>query len=245
MGRLATVNEIIRDTAGEIGLPLEVEFPYDSQDPNFIQLRVLLNTACQELVEKAEWQVLKKTYKIVTQSTDTGVYDLPEDFSRMINQTGWEYTNRMEVGGPLTSQQWAYLRGRNLVSQTIYTTFRLSDNKLEVYPQPPPNGLDINFEYISRNFAVDNLEFENPKDRIEQGQQYILFEPVLVRTVLRFKFLSAKGFDASGVAMELRNLLDSRSGKDTGGQILSASNRLGRYPFLDIYRNTADTNYGL
>jgi len=31
-----------------------------------------------------------------------GTYDLPADFNYMIDQTGWDRTNRVSIGGPLS-----------------------------------------------------------------------------------------------------------------------------------------------
>lgn len=245
MARLEKVNSILRGVIGEVGLDPSDANPYGSVDPNFIQLRILLESACQELVELHPWQILKKEHQILTTSADSGTYDLPSDFCYMIDQTGWERTNRLALGGPLTSQEWAYLKGRNLVSSTIYACFRFTDNKFDLYPTPVPNGLDINFEYISRNFAVANLDRDQPTDTLTDGGQFLLFEPILIKKFLKAKFLEAKGFDASAAKLEFENMLGSRTGKDTGGTVLNAGRGGSRFPYIDPYRNTADTNFGV
>jgi len=245
MARLATVNGIIRAVAGEVGLDSTVQDVVASKDPNFQQLVVLLNSACQELVELFPWQILLKDYAYVTLDTDTGVYDLPDDFCYMVDQSGWERSNRMPLGGPLSTQQWNYLAGRDLVSSTIYVNFRMVTNKFEIYPQPVPAGLNINFSYISRNFAATNTDLDIPSDNITEGSQFILFEPILIQKFLKCKFLEAKGFDSSAARNEFENMLGSRTGKDTGGQVLNVGGPQVGYPYLDAYRNVADSNYGL
>lgn len=245
MPRLSTVDQIMTEVAGEVGLDPSVSNPKSSQDPNFQQLAVLLNSACQEMVELHPWQILQKQKQYITSSSDSGIYDLPDDFAYMIDQTGWEHTNRFPLGGPLTTQEWNYLAGRDLVSSTIYASFRMITNKFEIYPQPVPDGLDINFSYISRNFAASNLDLEVPSDNITEGGQFLLFEPILIKKFLKAKFLEAKGFDASAARNEFENMFGSRTGKDTGAQILSVGGPRVGYPYLDTYRNTPDTSYGV
>jgi hypothetical protein len=242
MARLASANDIINRVAVECGL-LKDPNPVGSSDESFIQLTELLNAAGQELVELHPWQILVKEHQITTSSSDTGIYNLPDDFSYMIDQTGWERSNTVPLGGPLSAQDWTYLKGRDLVSQTIYACFRLTDNKFNIYPQPPQNGWDINFEYISRNWvkSVGGVE----SDKVNSGSDFVLYEPILIQKLLRVKFLSSKGFDTAAAVIEFENMFSSRTGKDEGAPILSAGNNARGYPYLDTYRNTGDTNYGV
>ena len=243
MARLYIANDIINRVAVEVGL-LSVADPLSSVDETFIQLSELLNAAGQELVELHPWQTLVKVFSLTTADTDSGTYELPADFSYMIDQTGWDRSNRVAIGGPLSAQDWSYLDGRDLVSQSIYASFRLVDNKFDLYPQPPPDGLDIRFEYINRNWAQEQGTGD-PKDLVTVGSDIVLYEPILIIKLLKVKFLQAKGFDTSAASLELENIFNSRTGKDTGASILSASNNSRGFPYLSPYYNTADTGYGI
>jgi len=212
-------------------------------DENFIQLTGLLTSAGQELVELHPWQILVKEFALTTTDLDTGTYDLPDDFCYMIDQTGWDRTNRVAIGGPLSPQQWTYLKGRDLVSQTIYASFRLVDNKFDLFPQPPPVGLQVSFEYISRNWVL--LSDQSYADEIQNGTDTALFEPILIVKFLKAKFLEAKGFDSTAARAELQSMFDSRTGKDTGAPILSASGTGRGFPYLSPFYNTGDTGYGI
>ena len=243
MARLYIANDIINRVAVEVGL-LSVSDPLSSVDETFIQLAELLNAAGQELVELHPWQVLTQVFQLTTADTDSGTYDLPDDFSYMIDQTGWDRSNRVAIGGPLSAQDWSYLDGRDLVSQSIYASFRLVDNKFDLYPQPPPDGLDIRFEYISRNWAQEQGTGDK-KDMITNGADIVMYEPILIIKFLKVKFLQAKGFDTTAASLELENIFNSRTGKDTGAAILSASNNSRGFPYLHPYYNTSDTGYGM
>jgi hypothetical protein len=240
MARLATANDIINRVAVECGL-LKDPSPVESSDESFVQLTELLNAAGQELVELFPWQILVKQHQIVTQDGDSGVYDLPDDFSYMIDQTGWERSNTAPLGGPLTAQDWTYLQGRDLVSSTIYASFRLDENKFHVYPQPPQSNWDINFEYISRNWMKSGAV---EGDILVTGADTVLYEPILVQKFLKVKFLSARGFDTAAAVIEFENMFNSRTGKDRGAAILSAGGYSRGFPYLDTYRNIGDTGYG-
>lgn len=251
MARLSTANDIINRVAVEVGL-LKVSDPVASLDETFIQLVELLNAAGQEMVELHEWQVLRGKYAVLTGTTPPadpstpGTFDLPDDFSYMIDQTGWEHSNRVAIGGPLSAQDWTYLEGRDLISQSIYASFRLVENQFDIYPQDPvPDGLDIHFEYISRNWIRVQSDPVTPSDIITTGSDIVLYEPILIIKFLKFKFLAAKGFDTLDALEDFRTIFNGRTGKDVGAPILSASNNSRGFPYLHPYYNTADTGYGL
>ena len=244
MARLSTANDVMNRVATEIGLPKSTD-PVSSSDETFIQLRGLLDSAGQELVELNQWQILEREYSFTTVEGDTGEYDLPDDFSAMIDQTGWDRTNNLPIGGPLSSQDWAYLVGRDLVSQTIYASFQLQDNKLQLFPQPPPEDLEVSFSYLSRAWLASGTDMTNRFDTIQTGSDIVLFEPILIVKFLKVKMLEAKGFDASAARLEFDTVFDSRTGKDSGAAVLSASGGTGGMPYLTPYRNVGDTGYGM
>jgi hypothetical protein len=241
MARVSTANAIINRVAVEVGLLRDAN-PFGSSDESFIQLSELLNAAGQELVEMHPWQVLVQPFDVTTQDTDSGTYDLPDDFSYMIDQTGWDRTNNVQIGGPLSAQDWSYLKGRDLVSQSIYASFRLVDNKFDLFPQPPPTGLNVSFEYISRNWVAPT---ENTRDDIvTNGNDTVLYEPIMAIKFLKLKFLSAKGFDIGPALAEFELIFNSRTGKDEGAAILNASNTGRTFPYLNGYYNVGDTGFG-
>ena len=104
---LAPANEILNRVAAEVGLA-PVSDPYASTDSNFIQMKYLLNSAGEELSIAHQWEFLNKTFSFTTASTDTGSYDLPDDFLSMVQQTGWDKSTRTPLAGALSPQEWAY-----------------------------------------------------------------------------------------------------------------------------------------
>jgi hypothetical protein len=76
------------------------------------------------------------------------------------------------------------------------------------------------------------------------GSDIVVYEPILIQKLLKVKFLEAKGFNSESARMEFETVFLSRTGKDEGSGILSASDTHSRYPYLTPYRNMRDSGYG-
>jgi len=243
--RTATAEKIINRAATELGLA-SVADPFASDDPNFIQLVALLNAVGEELCSAYQWEFLTQSHQIVTSSLDSGDYDLPTDFLYMIPQTGWERTNNFPVSGPLSAQDWTYLLGRNLVSTTIYASFRIQAGLFSIFPRPVVDGLDINFEYQSKNWVIDNTTPPGVyTDECLQASDTVLFDKNLATRYLKVKYLEAKGLDATAATDDFTQVFSFLTNIEKGvGEIISAGSRRRGFPYLD-YRNLPDSNYGL
>lgn len=243
MARFITADEALNRVIAEVGLA-PVAAPYSSADPAFVQMQYLINTAGAELLEEFPWANLVRSHQILTQLGDSGSYPLPEDYAYMIDQTGWERAENVPLFGPLSAQQWTYLLGRDLVSYTIYASFRLFDNTFNLFPQPPATSMDVNFEYISRNWVKAGNQADTFRDQIQVGSDIILYPPILITRLLKARFMQSRGFDTTGSMAEYQNALQSWKGKDNSAPILNQGNRGWTYPYLDGLRNTPDTNFG-
>lgn len=244
MPRQETASTIINRVAVEVGLSSDSD-PVGSSDQNFIQLTSLLNAAGMELLELHPWQVLRNVTTFTTDAdVDTGVYDLADDFGYIIPQTMWDRTNDVPVEGPMSAQDWAELDGLSTASSTIYAKFRLVDNKLELYPQPPPDALAIRYEYISRWWVQESGESAGNTDVVDANGDTILLDPLLVIKFLKVKWLEAKGFNASAARLEFENIFLSRTGRDESAGILNCGSGGRGVPLLNAWRNVGDTGYG-
>jgi hypothetical protein len=239
---LTTANNIINRVAAEIGL-LPEENAYASSDPAFIQMKYLLNVAGEELLMATEWELLTKEHSFVTQQGDSGDYPLPADFFSMINQTGWDRTENVPLMGALSPQQWQYLLGRDLVSQTIYASFRLNEGLFKLFPQPPPTGLDIHYEYVTKNWVQDGTNLTSYKDEITSGADIPLYDKTLISRYLKVKMLEAKGFDSTKAQDDFNQVFSFLTGRDKSPPTLNAGGG-GGFPYLDSFRNLPDTGYG-
>jgi hypothetical protein len=241
MARFETANALINRAAVEVGLNADND-PVASPDETYIQMQALLDSLGQELVNLYDWPILVRTLTIDTQADDSGVYDLPDDYDHMINQTAWDMNNTVPVTGPLSPQQWQYLEGTNLVSQSLYASLRQFDNKLEVYPQPAPPTI-ITLEYISRNWVMEQGQTVPNLDSVSTGSDFVMFDPLLVVKMLKLKYLQAKGLPAQDAAMEFDTMLQARMSKAQGAPMLNAGRSMRGYRYINGW-NAPDTGYG-
>lgn len=237
------VNDLLNRVAAEVGLT-PVADPWADQSQHFQQMRYLLQTAGEELTLGHVWEWQQASHQITTQELDVGNYDLPDDFLQMIDQTGWERSQNVPLFGPLSAQDWTYLLGRDLVSSTIYASFRIKEGKFSLFPQPPPQGLDVNFEYQSKNWVSDGQPTPTLTDTVTSGSELVLFDRTLITRMLKLKWLEAKGFDTSKPQDDFNLIYGSLTGKDKGAEILSAGRGNRGVPYLDTYRSTPDSGYG-
>jgi len=239
-----TANAILNRVAVEVGFDPDSD-PYASSEQHFRQMTYLLQTCGEELALAYQWEILNKAYQVTTQDTDSGNYPLPQNFHYMIPQTGWERAENVPLFGPLSAQDWTYLLGRDLVSYTIYASFRIKDGQFSIFPQPPPNGLDINFEYQSQDWVQDGDDPDVQKATVEQGNDVPLYDRTLITRMLKLKWLEAKGFDTTAPQADFNQVFGFLTGKDkAGGEIISAGGRRVGFPYLNGFRNTPDTGYG-
>ena len=119
------------------------------------------------------------------------------------------------------------------------------DGKLDLFPNPPPDGMEISFEYVSRSWLAEEGQTEATLDTITSGTNVCLLNPLLSIKFLKLKFLQAKGFDYAAAAMEFDTLFSASIGKATGAQVLSASRRRSGMRYITPYGNTTDTGFGI
>jgi hypothetical protein len=242
-------SQILNRVAAEVGIA-PIESPFASQDPFFIQLRYLLNTAGEELMQAYPWELLVREHQIQTAAGDTGDYDMPADFGYILNQTEWDRTNNIAMGGPLSAQEWTYLKGRDLAQNTLYASFRIAQGKFTIFPEPPPApnagyaGLDLNFEYISSSWVWNGAEV-NPeyKQAVTEPSDVPLFDKTLITRALKVKYLESGGFDTTKAQADYNQIFAFLTGNDKGAPVLNAGRNGRGYPYISSY-NTPDTGYG-
>jgi hypothetical protein len=250
LNRFQTAGDLINRVAISIGLN-SVTDPFSSADPAFIQLCTLATECGQELVQNNAWQKLMAKKSFVTAVGDTGIYDLPDDFAYMIDQTGWQQGTpgaAYPLLGPASPQMWSYLVASQLYSVTIYAWFRVKEGKLNLWPQPPPVGIPIGYEYISRGWALDASSIPAAPvivDNLTETGDTVLFEPILFIKKLKLAWLQAKGFDTTKAQDEFIASLDAWMAKDAPAPVLNLTGRNQfNYRFLNGQTNIPDTGYG-
>lgn len=237
-----TANDLLNRVAVEVGLD-QVSDPVASTEKEFIKLAAMLNIAGEELSQNYPWEFLVKEHSITTVAADQE-YDLPSDFLYMVNQTGWERTQSNPLSGPLSPQDWQYLAGRDLVSSSIYTSFRINEGVFKVYPDPIPADLEITFEYVSRNWVLDGDTGNTYKDSVTQGSDTPQFDRVLLTRFLKVKWLESTGFDSTKAQSDLNQSFSLLLSREKGAPILNAGGGYRGFPYLSG-NSVSDTGYGV
>ena len=251
MARYDTAGEIINRVLAEVGIIPPAD-PFANRDAAVIQLTYLLTSVGRQLMKLHSWEFLQREYTIVTTALDTGKYPLPDDFDRMIPQTSWSRTQRVRVPGSVTPTVWQYLKGRNLVSSTIYAVFREVENQFWLYPQPPdatvPEGLTIAFEYMSRGWVQEasSVGTQTPSyaDFVAASGDVVFFDPTMTERLLKLRFKEARGMESQGAQNEALQLFSSVSSQDVAGDVINAAGMSQPYPYLNMRRNVPDSGFG-
>ena len=242
LNTISTATDIVNRVAAEVGIQ-PTDSPYFSTDPKFVQLTYLLNIAGEELAWVHNWEFLHREHSFTTAAEDGGDYDLPDDFLYLVNQTAWDSSNTVPLGGPLSPQEWTYLKGRNLASGTLYASFRLAQGKFNVYPNPPLIGSDLSYEYISKNWVVDSIDPTNRVDAVRFGADRPMYDKTLLSRYLKVKYLESAGFDTKKAQDDFNQTFAFQIGKDKSSGVLNAGTSSRGYPYLSAY-NLPDTGFG-
>lgn len=248
MSRFQTIGDLINRVAVSVGLNSTTD-PFASPDPAFIQLCTLATECGDDLMQENDWQQLQRSKSFVTAPGDSGLYDLPDDFGYMIDQTGWQQGApgaAYPLLGPASAQWWSFLEASQLYTVTIYAWFRIADGKLQLWPQPPAPGIPIGYKYISRDWVLDGSSPPNApvyKNSVQTSSDIPLYEPILFLKKLKLAFLQAKGFDTGKAEDEFLTALEAWTGKDVSAPILNLNSRYPGNRFLDGM-NVPETGFG-
>jgi hypothetical protein len=229
-GGYLTAGEIINRAALSAGLA-RVADPFASTDPAFVQLCGLLTEAGQELVLEHEWPQLLVETELVTVGSQAD-YDLPDDFLKMIPQSGWNRSTRFPLGGPLSVQEWQYLKAA-VVGVTFNVLFRITPTKCRLFPTPSSSSVNIYYEYLSRNWVLLASDGTTTADAPVASADTVHFEPILIQQLLKLKFQQAKGFDTTASLAEYQITLDKIKGMQDGAPRLNLNGNRIRDRFLD------------
>jgi hypothetical protein len=253
-----TAGEIINDAATEVGLVVpggsSSPDPWASTDPNIIQLIAHLKSAGRELVLQRNWSYLRRECTITTVAGVSN-YKLPDDFGGMVQQTGWVRSTNLPLGGPLTPQEWQYMKGSTAGVGLITIMFRPVTRTLQIYPDgtSAPGGETIVFEYQSINWCggddtitegvlLDAVLTYPTKDAPDATADLVWFDKWLASRLLKLRFLEDKGMPTAAAERAYKTAFDAAAGADASAPVRSLNGRGDSYLLGE--RNVPETGYG-
>lgn len=160
----------------------------------------------------------------ITLSFTQDSYELPTDFDRFIDQTGWDRTNRWSLLGPDSPQidQW---HRSGIVTTGPRRHFRQIGTSYAYRLWPPPSSSDtpfaIVFEYISKNWCASS---GGTGQSVWSADTDV---PLLDENMFilggKWRFLQAKGLEYAPHQREYLDYVDRCKAKDGGASILRMS----------------------
>lgn len=195
----------------------------DPKDFAAAQWQEAVTSAGRLLATMYEWPDLIQTFS-VTLVPGQQEYDLPADWGRFIEMTGWNTSSLFPLIGPLTPQQYQTIVARsfNTAFQVMYRVVR---GKLNVVNQI--NSSDVlTFEYMSNKWVqtggVPPYVYENA---IQNDADVPMFPYDLMMFSTLISWKKMKGYDYSVDEAEFGILYDAQTGAQTGAQVLFTDGR--------------------
>lgn len=238
----ATAGSIINDCAVELGLlTTDVADPYTSTDANMVMLRRLLKAAGRDLVRSFAWSHLHGTHIL---STTIGVaeYNSPSGFLRYVDQTGWNRSTQLPLGGPISPQGWQLFKAQ-AAGGVVDLYFRMRGSVVEVHPVPTAVQT-VAFEYITKYWVADDAGLVPAADEPTASTDYCLFDSHLLTRKLMLAWLQRRGFDSAAAQDAYDTAYAMATGSDGAAPVLSLhSTTYGLGRLLDC-GNIPDTQVG-
>ena len=240
-----TAGSIINDALVEVGLAAVAD-PFADTDSNVAQMCTLLKSKGREILRQRFWTQMRDEHTFTTvQGTST--YALPTDFHTMADQSGWNRTNRLPLGGPLSPQEWQYLKSR-LVGVVFTVLFRPMDGEIYIYPDTnTPGGYDIAFEYLTNGWierpAIPTNTFH---DYPVASNDIVRFDSLMVMRGIKLEWLKLHAFDTTSAQQDYTEAYNRAAGMDSFNPVLNLTNRSmlrGIDPLLG-QQNIPVTGYG-
>jgi hypothetical protein len=225
-----TAGQIISDALVEVGLAAVSDPFSETEDSNVVQMCTLLKSVGREILHQRQWTYMRAEHTFTTVQGQSA-YDLPDDFHEMVDQSGWNRTNRLPLGGPLSAQEWQYLKSR-LAGVVFTVLFRPWQGQMHLYPDTnTPGGYDIAFEYISDGWVeVPNIPVNTYRDYPTESTDIIRFDSLMVSRGLKLAWLKAHGFDTTSAQQDYTEALNYAMAHDSFQPILSLTRQNGMRP---------------
>ena len=140
---MATALEVIQNVALEINLPRPSAVTDGGQDLAGRALQIL-KTAGNRL-KKKDWPELIYEHEFFLKKNQP-YYDLPEDYDRFVQGTGWDRVESRPLT-PLNAQQWQEWKS-GLVQAEVWKQYRVKgvDGARKIFINPTPSTSQCTFE---------------------------------------------------------------------------------------------------
>lgn len=190
-----------------------------STDQQVRQLYALANEEGEELARSYNWQALRieQTFTTVAANAQPGA--VPADWDRFINNSFFNRTQRREIIGPITPQQWQSIQAQPALNR-VYLAFIERGGSFLVTPTPSAGDL-VAYEYISNNWALSASS--TPQSSFLADTDTTLLSERLMQLGIRWRFLSAKGLDYGEAMKTYEREKETKQARDGASGILTST----------------------
>jgi len=170
-------------------------------------------------------------------------YALPSGYDRVVDRTDWSNTQRWELLGPETPQQWAWLTS-SYIATGPRIRYRLLANTFQIWP-PQAANIVLSLQYIS-NFAVIASGGTAPtKALFTVDTDVCVFPDSLMVAGLKWRWAITKNMqpETASFQAEYMRLLDIAKTADAGSPTLAMAPQPASV--LLTWNNVPDSGYNL
>lgn len=230
---------IVQAAMGELGLGTTTNV-IGSSNSIASQMLALLTGFGDELADGTFfWQELTREYTFTLNGGTA--YGLPADYVRLIPATSWDRTTRFQLNGPISGNEWQYLKSWGVVASPRYQ-FRMLRDSFQIQPTPGPTVTDtFAFEYISSQWIYD-VANTTYLDAFTLDTQITVFPNRLMISGLKMKYLRAKELPNTEATNEYNRAFEAAKGGDNGSPILDLTFQPS--PYLLSENNIPPQGYG-
>ncbi len=226
---MATLLDLVNDAALELGLPTTTTV-VGSQDTQVKQLLALAQREGREQVASpVQWPQLQKIQSITLVSGQAS-YPFPSDFKSYISQTIWNPSMRWTVAGPMSPQDWEFLKS-GLINSQPWMRFRIWQGQIFFDPTPTTTnaGQAVTVEYQSNSFCTSSGG--TPQSQwLADDDTFALPDDVMVLG-LKWRFLAAKRLDYSEEKKAWADCCDKEIARAYGNRVIPINNQTYMDPF--------------
>lgn len=234
----ANVTQIVERASAELGLS-SPEVGFGSTDQLGIQATALINSLGENLMAAHDWQNLEKVATLAGDGVNDS-FAMPADFGRIVNQTLWSTSDRLPVSGPMTPQQWGWVK-YGIVADDILYRYRIIDNKLVIFPAPGL-GEQFKFFYISKNWVRQASSPTPNADQVVNWSDIPQFPRSIMIKGLKVLLWGQKGFDTTQLVDDYNKELAAYMAQMQGAPVINLSSTSDLF-LLDARRNTPDGSW--
>jgi hypothetical protein len=191
---------------------------FGASDTQARQLLGLAKVEGKSLAQRHRWQALttEATFTTLAAEEQGALESIAPGFSWWIDQSLWNRTTQLAVGGPISPQDWQMQKAQSYSGP--YYNFRHKAGKLFMYPAPTA-GETLAFEYGSR-FWCKSSGGTGQETWLADSDTGILSEH-LMTLGLRWRYLQMQGLDYGEAFRAYEMEVNNAIGRDGAHRVLS------------------------